>query len=312
MKFKLALKNVRRQLGNYGIYFITVTMTVALMFAMNNVLYNDQIRVFAGIMKDLRQGLDFLLWFIAMVTAFVLGYGTSFMLRLRKREFGTYMILGMKRKDVMGIFLAETLFLAAAALISGIFLGLVVYQAMMAVVCRLMEVPLMFSGYSLDALKMTVILVLVIFALASAASAFYLRKVTIYQLLYGTEKKPCKTGAHGWFWMCLAVLCLGAGFFCIVFFNREMESWATTINRNASWIMLLMGVFGAAVLGWHISLAKCLMHGLMKSKKLCSRGTNTFVLRQLWDRLGSNALMAGLLAVLLTFAVAGANISFTQ
>ncbi len=73
-----------------------------------------------------------------------------------------------------------------------------------------------------------------------------------------------------------------------------------------------MGVFGAAVLGWHISLAKCLMHGLMKSKKLCSRGTNTFVLRQLWDRLGSNALMAGLLAVLLTFAVAGANISFTQ
>lgn len=54
------------------------------------------------------------------------------------------------------------------------------------------------------------------------------------------------------------------------------------------------------------------MHGLMKSKKLCSRGTNTFVLRQLWDRLSSNALMAGLLAVLLTFAVAGANISFTQ
>lgn len=97
----------------------------------------------------------------------------------------------------------------------------------------------------------------------------------------------------------------GSRFFCIVFFNREMESWATTINRNASWIMLLMGVFGAAVLGWHISLAKCLMHGLMKSKKLCSRGTNTFVLRQLWDRLGSNALMAGLLAVLLTFAVAG-------
>ena len=200
MKFKLALKNVRRQLGNYGIYFITVTMTVALMFAMNNVLYNDQIRVFAGIMKDLRQGLDFLLWFIAMVTAFVLGYGTSFMLRLRKREFGTYMILGMKRKDVMGIFLAETLFLAAAALISGILLGLVVYQAMMAVVCRFMEVPLMFRGYSLDALKMTVILVLVIFALASAASAFYLRKVTIYQLLYGTEKKPYKTGAHGCFW----------------------------------------------------------------------------------------------------------------
>ena len=50
----------------------------------------------------------------------------------------------------------------------------------------------------------------------------------------------------------------------------------------------------------------------MKNKKLCSRGTNTFLLRQLWSQLGTNALMAGLLSVLITFAVAGANVSFTQ
>lgn len=32
MTFKLAFRNVKRQIGNYFIYFITVSITVALMF----------------------------------------------------------------------------------------------------------------------------------------------------------------------------------------------------------------------------------------------------------------------------------------
>jgi len=42
MFVKLAFRNVRRQLGNYLIYFITVSITVALMFAVNNVIYSPQ------------------------------------------------------------------------------------------------------------------------------------------------------------------------------------------------------------------------------------------------------------------------------
>lgn len=146
MGFKLALKNARRQAGNYAVYFITVTMSVALIFAINNVICNRQLQVFADTVKELGQGLDMLIWFIALVMVFVLGYGTSFMLKLRKREFGTYMILGMKRKNVMTIFMFETLILDGAALVCGILLGLGVYQAMMLIVCSIMEVPPMFSG----------------------------------------------------------------------------------------------------------------------------------------------------------------------
>ena len=100
MYAKLAVKNVRRQIGNYMIYFITITLTVALMFSINNVLYSESLSVFAETVKDMRGGLIALFYFIALIVAFVLGYATSFMLKLRKREFGTYLTLGMKRKNI--------------------------------------------------------------------------------------------------------------------------------------------------------------------------------------------------------------------
>ena len=46
---KLALRNVRRQIGNYLIYFITVSLTVALLFAVNNIIFGDEIAKFAQI-----------------------------------------------------------------------------------------------------------------------------------------------------------------------------------------------------------------------------------------------------------------------
>ena len=54
MFVKLAFRNVRRQLGNYLIYFITVSITVALMFAVNNVIYSPQMLQRAELMRELK------------------------------------------------------------------------------------------------------------------------------------------------------------------------------------------------------------------------------------------------------------------
>ena len=80
---KLALRNVRRQVGSYLIYFITVSLTVAMMFGLHNVLYSPQLQEFARTVDSMRTGLLVLSICIALVVAFVLGYATSFMLRLR-------------------------------------------------------------------------------------------------------------------------------------------------------------------------------------------------------------------------------------
>ena len=105
---KLAFRNVKRQIGNYLIYFITVSLTVALMFAVNSAIFSRELMEKASAIQELRAGLIALTVFVSLIVAFVLGYATSFMLKLRKREFGTYLTLGMTRKNILSVFLLES------------------------------------------------------------------------------------------------------------------------------------------------------------------------------------------------------------
>ena len=149
MLAKLAARNVRRQIGNYVIYFITVSLTVGLMFAVNGAIFEEQLVAHAQAITELRMGLIAITVLVSLIVAFVLGYATSFMLRLRKREFGTYLTLGMTRKNILQIFVLETLILCSVALCAGLALGLLFYQGLMAVITKITDVTFTIAAYSL-------------------------------------------------------------------------------------------------------------------------------------------------------------------
>ena len=83
---KLALRNIRRQIRSYLIYFVTIAMTVALMFAVNNLSYSDRVRQLADISDDMGTMFTMVTILACLVTALVLSYATGFMLKLRRRE----------------------------------------------------------------------------------------------------------------------------------------------------------------------------------------------------------------------------------
>ena len=176
---KLAVRNVRRQFENYLIYFLTVALTVALLFAVNNVFFGKELAQHIDMTSDFKNGMKALIVLIALIVSFVLGYATSFMLKLRKREFGTYLTLGMSRNNLLAIFLAETLVICVTALGVGIFFGLFIYQGFMAVIMRFMDMEFLISSYSVRGLVFTIVLVAAIFLLACGASAFYFKKYLI-------------------------------------------------------------------------------------------------------------------------------------
>ena len=121
---KLAFRNVKRQLGNYLIYFITVSLTIALMFSFNSVIFEKELLARASVLENMRTVLILITVAISIIVAFVLGYATSYMLKLRKREFGTYLTLGMTRGNVTCVYLFESVLLCAVSLVIGILLGL--------------------------------------------------------------------------------------------------------------------------------------------------------------------------------------------
>ena len=44
MFVKLAIRNVHRQIQSYLIYFVTVALSISLLFAVNNLSYSDRIQ----------------------------------------------------------------------------------------------------------------------------------------------------------------------------------------------------------------------------------------------------------------------------
>lgn len=307
MLSKLACRNVRRQLGNYVIYFITVSLTVALMFAVNNVIFDKDMLVKASAIRELKAGLTALTVIVSLIVAFVLGYASSFMLKLRKREFGTYLTLGLTRKNILSVFLLESLILCAVSLGAGLLTGLAAYQGVMAVVTNILGMEFTLASYSVRGFLLTAGLVLLMFSLSSATSAVYLRLVDIITLLRGSQKSDKRTKFPG-LWLGITVVSLAAVVASCVVFRRTIPD---VFGDSASSMQLVFYVLtlAAAIFLFHIGLSKSVFVLLLRSKKFKNKGTNTFILRSLSGKANTNAVMIGVLSVLISFAVIGANLS---
>ena len=120
---KLALRNARRSARDYLVYLVTMTIIASLMFAFNAMIFSrDIIRLFqvAGIMAAM---IGIATFFILLIVAWLVHYMVNFMLENRSREFGTYMLMGMKQKQIARMFLRENMLLGLMAFILGILPG---------------------------------------------------------------------------------------------------------------------------------------------------------------------------------------------
>lgn len=309
MLSKLALRNVKRQVGNYLIYFMTMAFTVAMLFSVSSIIFNDSLLRFASSDEGIYAGLIGVVVFISVIVAFVLSYATLFMLKLRKREFGTYLTLGMTKRNILTIFLSETVIIGGLALGAGLVMGLFIYQGLSALMMSLLEMKFALAAYSPAGLLLTAGLVAGIFLLASLVSALYLKRASIYELIHG--KKRMKEIRHPAIWFVITLFSLALMIGNLIFIGSEIQK---IIIYDASFgnAITAMMILSVSMIMFHIGLARSLMHFLLKRKRFCCRGVNTFVLRSLASALGSNSVMLGFLAFLLTFAVIGINAAFVQ
>ena len=108
---KLAFRNVRRSARDYLVYVLTMTFIVALMFAFNSIIFSRDIQKmyeFAGMMAAM---IGIATFFIVLIVAWLINYMVRFMLEKRSREFGIYLLIGMKKKQVSRLYMRENVLL---------------------------------------------------------------------------------------------------------------------------------------------------------------------------------------------------------
>ena len=104
---KLAYRNTKRNIKDYLIYLITVTTSFSLIFAFNLVASSDEIVKLCSSMDAFKNSLFAVNILITFVICFLINYTTKFMFEKRSKELGTYMLLGIKKKEIAHLVIIE-------------------------------------------------------------------------------------------------------------------------------------------------------------------------------------------------------------
>ena len=305
---KLAFRNVRRQISNYLIYFFTVALSVALMFAVNNLSCSEQIRSLSEVSSDMNAMFAMVTTLACMVTALVLSYATAYMLKLRKREFGMYLTLGMSRRDIRRLYVCETGLLSLMAIGVGLGAGLILFQFLAALFAAVMDLPFTVSAYSVPAVALTLAVSIGMFILSTLASLKYLNKVTISELL--KEEAVHRSEQHPVCWCVVSGVTVTGLLASMV--KTVFSMWDALHSQDSVSILLWLVIDLIMVFAAHFSLARAAAGMLLRNRRLKNRGTNTVVLRSLSGKMTMNAMLIGALATLLVFAIGMLNVAFAE
>ena len=127
MSCKLALRNVRRSIRDYAVYFLTLTFGVCLFYTFNSLGDQSVMRFLAQNQNSMVESIFILMGvfsaFVVVVLAGLILYANQFLMKRRKRELGTYFLLGMSAGKVSRLMIFETLLIGLGALGTGILLG---------------------------------------------------------------------------------------------------------------------------------------------------------------------------------------------
>ena len=193
MTLKLALSNVKRCARDYGIYFITLALAVAMFYAFNS-LQEQSVLIdgFDRAQSNSQSMFDMMGTFmqlfsvaVAVVLAFLVVYANRFLLKRRRREFGMYLTLGMGPAQVSKVLLTEVAIVGIASLIIGIVGGIAASQCMAFATAALMGATM--SQYrfiiSTSALAMTLACFAAIFVLSAIVDVIYISRRKLADLI---------------------------------------------------------------------------------------------------------------------------------
>ena len=143
MLFKLSLKNIKRSIKDYAIYFFTLVLGVAIFYVFNAIdsqtVMLDITSSTYEIIKLMTNILSGVSVFVSFILGFLIIYASRFLIKRRNKEFGIYLTLGMGKRKISSILLLETLFIGLISLFIGLGLGIILSQLMSMLVANMFD-----------------------------------------------------------------------------------------------------------------------------------------------------------------------------
>lgn len=191
---KLSFRNAKRQAKNYLLYFITLVLAAAMLYSFNSFIFSETFDQLSSLVSEVEKNgmLSTVIIYsalIVIVIGWLVSYMTGFMLQKRSKEFATYMLLGIERKDIAFMYMGENALIGAVALFPGIAVGCLISGGLQAAFGVLLGIPFSLqSGISVQSIGLTVLYFGIIFLFALVGGQRKLRKMRLISLLYAERQ----------------------------------------------------------------------------------------------------------------------------
>ena len=305
MFFKLARKNVTRSLKDYSVYFLTLTLGVSLFYVFNSLEGQWAMQMLAKsahyMVESILIFMNIFSAFVSVVLACLVLYANTFLMKRRKRELGTYFLLGLPAGRVSLLLVLETLLIGLMALAAGLVLGVLLAQGL-----GLLTIA-MFSAYpageqfalvlSVKAIGKTVLYFGVIFLVVMILTGVSVSRAKLIDLMQGARNNEEMKERPLW----TSVLTFLAGVALLVVAYAMLLIRGMLYIDPLFFLMLALGTLGTLL--FFRSLSGFLLRVVKGHKKLYYRGLNMFVLRQFNSRIHTTYLSMTVICLLLLLAI---------
>lgn len=306
MLARLALGNVRKSLADFGIYFLTVMLGVAVFYAFNSMTAQQGVLAFSETQDKMFELLGMVIGgvsvFIAFVLVFLVVYANGFLIRRRKREFGVYLTLGMSTGDVVKIIALESFIVGAASLAVGLLAGVGLSQLLLLATSALFQADVADASgfafvFSADALGKTVAVFVAIFVIAALLNARTVARAKLIDLLHAGSKNEK---------MKLTNLPLSIVLFVVSLVLIGVSYWLLIDNGLMEPSPEFAAATGLVCVGtvlFFYALSGFLLKLVQLVKPLYLRGLNMFTLRQLNAKVNTTFASLSIVCLVLFLAI---------
>lgn len=304
MLFKLSIKNMRKTIKDFAIYFLTLVLGVAIFYMFNSLDSQEAMMQVSSSTRELIKLMITMLGFVSVFVAVILGllivYANNFLINRRKKEFGTYMMLGMSKGQISRILLIETIFVGIISLIVGLVIGVFASQFMSVLVGKLFAADMSKFEFvfSKDACIKTCIYFAVMYIAVMIFNTFTISRYKLINLLNASKKnKQIKIKN---LWVCILVFVIGVVILGYAYYKvtggvNELSTADTILP------IILMGIVGTILVFWSVS--GFILKLVQLRKNIYLKDVNMFVLRQLHNKINTTVVSMSIICLMLFMTI---------
>lgn len=301
MLFKLAKTNLIRNFKNYLLYFFSSVFCILIFYTFLSLSYDSTIKKAASesmLVDYSLKGASIVLVLFAII---FITYSSHFFAQKRKKELGTYVLLGLRKRQIGQMMFYENFAMGILALITGLFGGVFLYKLFVSLLLQFIDVQVSAKlAISPEAMLATTIVFLLLTIITSFEGYRIVYRFTVLDLLKasGVAEKKDKGSK--------ITAIIGIILLLISYTIALTPSSSSVFYKQLPTTIQLVLVIFTMIIGTFLFVGSFLPYALAKIatiKPFYFRGTNMVSIASLRFRMKNQSRMMATIAILIAITL---------